>query len=279
MRRSGQYGDPGGKAYVPAQMQHMSGQRVEQKSNNYQGRQESMTSDKEHPYGAPRGDGHWRWERDGSSHMFNEGQGGDRPRSYYQGQRSDPRMVLERQGNNDPRSHPGDPRMGSDRQGNNDARSHPGEEDMEIGYEDKPMLQTFEGLEQRFLDDIMKLAKEQTDAEDAENARHRESINSINCQYQEQLDALRARHAARRDEILKRETEARQQQYQTVVLDNYPNSGMVHSDPHGYPAAEPHQYDPYVERARFPVGYRDHGLDQRGQYHGPRVPEAGSRYR
>ena len=73
MRRSGQYGDPGGKAYVPAQMQHMSGQRVEQKSNNYQGRQESMTSDKEHPYGAPRGDGHWRWERDGSSHMFNEG--------------------------------------------------------------------------------------------------------------------------------------------------------------------------------------------------------------
>lgn len=102
------------------------------------------------------------------------GQGGDRPRSYYQGQRSDPRMVLERQGNNDPRSHPGDPRMGSDRQGNNDARSHPGEEDMEIGYEDKPMLQTFEGLEQRFLDDIMKLAKEQTDAEDAENARHRE---------------------------------------------------------------------------------------------------------
>lgn len=106
-----------------------------------------------------------------------------------------------------------------------------------------------------------------------------QSINSINCQYQEQLDALRARHAARRDEILKRETEARQQQYQTVVLDNYPNSGMVHSDPHGYPAAEPHQYDPYVERARFPVGYRDHGLDQRGQYHGPRVPEAGSRYR
>lgn len=83
------------------------------------------------------------------------GQGGDPPRSYYQGQRSDPRMVLERQSNNDP-------------------RSNPGEEDMDIGYEDKPMLQTFEGLEQRFLDDIMKLAKELSDAEDAENARHRE---------------------------------------------------------------------------------------------------------
>lgn len=269
MRRPGQYGDPGGKAYVSAQMQHLSGQRMEQKFNNYQGRPESMTSEKEHPYGASRADGHWRWERDGSSHMFNEGQGGDAPRSYYQGQRSDPRMVLERQGNNDP-------------------RSHPGEEDMEIGYEDKPMLQTFEGLEQRFLDDIMKLAKELTDAEDAENARHRESINSINCQYQEQLNALRARHATRRDEVLKRETEARQQQYEKVVLDNYPNSGMGHSDPRGYPAslpaAEPHrgynseQYDPHRERARFPGGYRDHGLEPRGQYHGPRIPEAGSRY-
>lgn len=83
------------------------------------------------------------------------GQGGDAPRSYYQGQRSDRRMALQKQGNNDP-------------------RCQPHEEDMDIGYEDKPMLQNFEGLEQRFLDDIMKLAKEQTDAEDAENARHRE---------------------------------------------------------------------------------------------------------
>lgn len=83
------------------------------------------------------------------------GQGGDAPRSYYQGQRPDPRMALEKQGSNDP-------------------RSQPREEDTNVGYEDKPMLQTFEGLEKRFIDDIMKLAKEQTDAEDAENARHRE---------------------------------------------------------------------------------------------------------
>lgn len=82
------------------------------------------------------------------------GQGRDAPRSYYQSQRMDPRMPMERQG--------GDPR----------SQSH--EEDMDIGYEDNRAPPTLEGLEQRFVDDIMKLSKEQTDAEDAENARHRE---------------------------------------------------------------------------------------------------------
>lgn len=51
---------------------------------------------------------------------------------------------------------------------------------MEIGYEDNPLLQTFEGLDKKFLNEIMKLVKEQTDAEDAENVRHREvSIHEI----------------------------------------------------------------------------------------------------
>lgn len=45
---------------------------------------------------------------------------------------------------------------------------------MDIGYEDNPISQTFEGLEQKFYDDILKLAKEQNNAEDAENIRHRE---------------------------------------------------------------------------------------------------------
>ena len=64
--------------------------------------------------------------------------------------------------------------MALEKQGNNETRSHPREEDMNIGYEDNPLSQTYEGLEQRFVDDIMKLSKEQADAEDAENARHRE---------------------------------------------------------------------------------------------------------
>jgi len=45
---------------------------------------------------------------------------------------------------------------------------------MDIGYEGNPLLQTFEVLEQKFHNDIMKLAKEQNDAEDSENARHKE---------------------------------------------------------------------------------------------------------
>lgn len=51
---------------------------------------------------------------------------------------------------------------------------------MDVGFEDKPLSQTFEGLEQKFLDDIMKLAKDQSDAEDAENARHKEVCMIIN---------------------------------------------------------------------------------------------------
>ena len=45
---------------------------------------------------------------------------------------------------------------------------------MNMGYEENFMPQTFEGLEEKFLDDLMKLSKEQIDAEDAEIARHRE---------------------------------------------------------------------------------------------------------
>ena len=82
------------------------------------------------------------------------GQGGDAV-SFYQGQRADAKLALEKQSNNDPRSQPHD-------------------EDMDIGYEDNPLSHTLEGIEKKFHDDFLKLAKEQADAEDAENARHRE---------------------------------------------------------------------------------------------------------
>lgn len=86
---------------------------------------------------------------------FSIGQGSEASRSYYQGHRTDPRMALENQGGKDP-------------------RAQPREEDMDIGYEDNPVQPSLEGLEKKFLDDIMKLTKEQNDAEDAENFRHRE---------------------------------------------------------------------------------------------------------
>nr|XP_043633186.1 uncharacterized protein LOC122604361 [Erigeron canadensis]XP_043633187.1 uncharacterized protein LOC122604361 [Erigeron canadensis]XP_043633188.1 uncharacterized protein LOC122604361 [Erigeron canadensis] len=273
MRQPGQYADSGGNAYAAAQMQRMSGQRMEHKPNNYQGRADHVNSESEKSYGGLKGEGQWRWERDGSSHMFNEGQGADASRSYYQtqGQRSDQRLAPEKQGN--------------------DLRSQPREEGMDIGYEDGAAGQTFEGLEQRFYDDILKLTKEQNDAEDAENARHRERINAINTQYEEQLAALRARHTNRRDEFLRRESQARQQQYQQAAMEQqHASSAVGFSEPHGYSGGEslahraayntPH-VDSYRDRPRFAGGNRDSrdpGFEPRGQYPGGRVYGSGSRY-
>ncbi|KAI7732399.1 hypothetical protein M8C21_025797 [Ambrosia artemisiifolia] len=277
MRQGGQYVDSGGNAY---EMQRMSGQRMEQKSNNYQGGHGHLKSENDKSYGALKGEGQWRWERDGSSHMFNEGQGADASRSYYQsqGQRSDQRSASEKP--------------------SNDLRSLPREENMEIGYEDNVAGQTFEALEQRFYDDILKLTKEQNDAEDAENARHRERVNAINAQYEEQLAALRARHANRRDEFLRRESHARQQQYQqaTAAIEHhqYSTNPVGFNDPHhGYSAAAaggesqrpynnnysniPH-VDSYRDRPRFGGrDSRDSGFEPRGgQYPGGRVSGSGS---
>ncbi|XP_004251226.2 uncharacterized protein [Solanum lycopersicum] len=231
----------------------------------------------------------WRWERESpklptnsmSPNMYPEGQGSEASRSYYQGQRTDPRLALENQGGKNP-------------------RALPREEGMDIGYEDKPVQQTLEGLEKKFLDDIMKLTKEQNDAEDAENSRHRERINAINTQYQEQLVALRARQANHRDEVLRRECHARKLQYEQVALDNYRHSNMSTSNARGYvgnspagerqvaynsPAGERQaaynadSYDSYRENARY-IGNsgRDHGYEPRVQYPGGRVYETGSRY-
>ena len=80
MRRQGQYADSGGNAYVSAQMQHMPAERMEQKSDHFQGQLEAFTPERDQPYGTPKSDGQWRWERDGSkvsnpmaAKMFNEG--------------------------------------------------------------------------------------------------------------------------------------------------------------------------------------------------------------
>ncbi|BFG34951.1 hypothetical protein CerSpe_212250 [Prunus speciosa] len=281
MRRQGQYGDSGVNTYAAAAapMHHMSGQRMEHKSSHFEGRLEAFTPERDNPYASSKSEGQWRWERDGSkgsnpmaSHMYNEGQGGDTSRSYFQGQRPDPKLAMEKQNNNDSRS-----------------QSH--NEDMDLGYEDKPSSQTFEELEQKFLDDIRKLTREQNDAEDAENARHKEKIGAINAQYEEQLVALRARHASRRDELLRRESNARQHQYQQSVMDHYPNSSMGPSELRGYggvaasaAGGEGHrayntdQYESYRERARFLGGSRDHGFEPRGPYPGGRVYDTGSRY-
>lgn len=122
------------------------------------------------------------------------------------------------------------------------------EEDMEIGYEDKPFHLNFEGLEARFQEEILKLIKEQIDAENTENARHREKIMEINNKYQEKLSVLRAQQANRREEFLRRESEARLQQYQQAGM-NYLLDRTGPNNPHGYVPAVPPQ--PY------PAGHMD----------------------
>ncbi|XP_050235100.1 uncharacterized protein LOC126683294 [Mercurialis annua] len=286
MRRQGQYGDHhGADTYTGgAHMQHLSSQRMENRpeSDHFQGRLEAFTPEREqHFYPSSKVEGQWRWERDESkmshplpSQIFAEGQGVDATRSYFQrkGPGQDAKLALEKQGTNDP-------------------RFGPREDNMQIGFEDKPLVQNFEGIEHKFLDDIMKLAKDQNDAEDAENVRHREKISAINTQYQEQLEALRARHASRRDEFLHKESQARQHQYQQSMMGDFPSSGMVPSDPHGYSAGAPSavtneahrayatdQFDSYREPARVHGGSRDQGFEARGPYPGGRVYETGRRY-
>ncbi|KAM5584907.1 hypothetical protein ABKV19_004332 [Rosa sericea] len=282
------YGGGGGGAAAASMHHHHHQQQPSSVgASDFEGRLEAFTPERDsnpnpNPYAtSSKPEPQWRWERDASNskpsnpltpHIFSEGQVGDTSRSYFQGQRSDPKHALETQSNSDP-------------------RSQPHIEDMDLGYEDKPSSQSFEVLEQKFLDDIRKLTKEQNDAEDAENARHREKIGTINAQYEEQLASLRCQHAGRRDDLLRRESNARQHQYQQSMMDRYPKSSMGSSDLHGYSGIaasatagdtrrgyETDQYDSYRERARFLGGSRDHGFEPRGPYPGGRVYDTGSRY-
>lgn len=106
------------------------------------------------------------------------------------------------------------------------------EEDMEIGYDDKPPTPTYEGLEQRFIDEIMKLVGERSDKEDAEFARHNERIAEINEEFQEKLSSLRALQETRREEFLRKELQARSNQYQDGKRNQFPT--MKVADANGY---------------------------------------------
>lgn len=78
--------------------------------------------------------------------LHDVGQGGDATRSYFKDHRPDQKQ----------------------------SGAQLGVKDMDVGFENNLLSQTLEDLEQKFHEDIMKLVKEQNDAEDAEHARHRE---------------------------------------------------------------------------------------------------------
>ncbi|CAK8572927.1 unnamed protein product [Lathyrus sativus] len=106
------------------------------------------------------------------------------------------------------------------------------EEDMEIGYDEMPSTPTYEGLEQRFIDEIMKLVRERSDKEDAEISRHKERIVEINEEFQEKMSSLRAHQETRRQEFLHKELKARSNQYQVGKRNHHPN--MKIADANGY---------------------------------------------
>ncbi|KAK9170253.1 hypothetical protein Syun_002393 [Stephania yunnanensis] len=297
MRQQVQYPDSGASAFVGAHLQHMSSQaqRMHHNStmNHFERRLDALPRDEEHAYTPSKGEGQWQWDQDGSLPLATKPMSphiyflcdvdriGDASRPFYPGQRADSKTGFDKQGNKEP-------------------RGQSNEQDMELGYEDNPLPQTFEGLEQKFHAEIMKLTNEEHDAEDAENARHREPLklrcitrknllfqrlNEINANYQERLAALRIQHASRRDEFLRRESQLRQQQYQQAGMSHYQNS-TVPTEPHAYggsgaaaaavtPEARraytPGHPDSYRERPQYQDGARNHGFEARGPYPGGRA--------
>lgn len=269
MRRPTQYGDAGVNPMMSAQMQHVTSQRMQYNSGV-----------DEHQYLPSKSEAHWQWERGDpkgtksmSPDVYKEGVGqrSEASRSTYHGQRPDSRTSLEKQ-------------MGRD------SRSQPRQDDKESGFEDINHPPTFEGLEEKFLQDMMKLSREQYEAEDKENSRHKERLIDINTQYQEKLAAIRARQAALRDEFLRLESHARHQQYQQSSAMGYQkNAGPRETYGYGQTSADPHlggpqqafgrgSFEPYGERPEFTGDARIREFESRGQYPGGRAYNSGGRY-
>ncbi|CAO2829729.1 unnamed protein product [Amaranthus hypochondriacus] len=191
--------------------------------NSYPGRPDSFPAEEGRQYTPTNAEAQWQWDRDAqqmSPQLYSDGHGGNAGRSSYPNQMPDTKMSS----NLEQRVH-----------------AQPQAPDMEVGYEDNAAQETFKILDQKFHNDIMTLIKEQDDAEDAENVRHREKIIEINTQYQEKLSALRAKQSARREELLQRESQARLQQYQIACRSPYRNNvgrNVMNQGHHGYGAPD-----------------------------------------
>ncbi|XP_062216048.1 uncharacterized protein LOC133916411 [Phragmites australis] len=289
MRRQGQYGEADINSMVASQLHHYQAQqRVQQQpDNSYTGRDPVQASG-EHQYAALKVR-QSQWDRGEPniqsqvpSYAYKEGQRAKGAPSFYDGQRSDLKVGLEKQPSKESRD-----QSRADR--------------TETRYEDYNLPQTFEGLEQSFHEDIMILSKELQDAEGSENSRHRERLNEINTQYQEKLLALRARQATYREEFLHKESLARQQQYQQASMSHYANNA-VPGEQHGYhptaavtpppPVAaggaygDTHrgyasgQYESMGEHPDYPEfhgGGRGRGFEHPVQYPGGRAYNSGGR--
>lgn len=126
-----------------------------------------------------------------------------------------------------------------------------------------------------------------------------QKIIEINNQYQEKLSALRARHAIRREDLLRRESQARLRKHQLSGMSPYRNNSGpsgptsdMNQGRHGYGApdlipGEPHrqfgsgggEFDSYRQRQESFGRGRMQGTDtSRVPTPGGRVYNTGSRY-
>lgn len=276
MKRQAPY-EASGNRYSGSQRQHISDsdQRMLQNArlNNFLRQPDSHLSEEDKSCLSSKS-GRWQWCRDDQkvsgpmpSHSYNEGPGGNGNKSINQAQMSD---------------------LATDRQGNKEPSIQAHEQDMEIGYGDSPLPMNFEGVEQKFVDEIMKINKDRNDAEDAENARHREKLVEINMSYQEKLSSIRVRQASLREEFLRRESQARLLQYHQTRMSHYPGNA---ADAHDYYASaavatrEAHQpysstqYESYQERRQFSGRERSQGgTETRVPYPGGRLYGSGRYY-
>ncbi|KAJ7974815.1 Ubiquitin carboxyl-terminal hydrolase [Quillaja saponaria] len=268
MNQQAYYADSRFNPYITPHMQHMPAQNVQSYAgpNNLPGHPDSFSAENK----TLSIEGQLQLDRCApnvsnrkSSHAFNEVQGSNGTRSYYQVQTLDPKLSLKTQANQD-------------------LRDQPHEQDMEIGYEDNPPPPlTFEGLEQKFIDEFMTLSKEQSDAENAEFSRHKEKLLEINTKFQEKISALRAQQSARREEFLRKESQSILHQYQQGGKNHYSGTGLP--DAHGHisiPVNRPYatgQFDPHREQSQYLGSGRTQATEARIPFPAGRVYNTSSK--
>ncbi|KAK9691581.1 hypothetical protein RND81_09G205800 [Saponaria officinalis] len=272
MRRGSAYADTNPNPYASSQRQPISAQQ-NPVTNSYAGSGDAFRAEEERPYASAKSEEVWQWDRDAqqmSPHLYSDGQRGYTSKSFYSTPMPDVKLNT-----------------------NQESRVLPQEQDMEVGYEDNPAPQTLDGLEQKFRDDIMKLSKELVDTENAENARHREKIIEIDNQYQEKISALRTRHATRREEFFRKESQSRLHQYQLAGAGTYPNNSApadINHSNHGYggmPGSIPGEPQRQYESGQYDTFRNPESLERRRMQGadtrvptpgGGRVYNTGSRY-
>ncbi|KAF3331619.1 hypothetical protein FCM35_KLT03025 [Carex littledalei] len=172
-----------------------------------------------------------------------------------------------------------DTKHGTEKAGSTDSRAaNPNNCALEGGYKDNASVpQTIDALEQRFLQDLTKLLKEQHDTEDAEFSRHRGRLNEINTQFQEKLVSLRAKQGKIREDFLRKESQSRLQQYQQYQhinsMAHLQNNNTPPPQPsgahHSYPSAGGHNMEA-TERTAYHSAYGAEGYP--GGYGGDAAP-------